>query len=328
MKNHICILFVVILLLLTGCARHGTQVYSGFIEGREIPVRAQVQGEIITIAKKEGDYITPDDLLLKLDDQSLIWQLKETEAVVEGAVIRLLHSESREQEQREKAGAVLQQLTSQLEGAKNSLAYQQKQLEKIEHLYNEKALSEKELDAQRELVNQASAIVNSLNAQHRSALISYQGTLGNYDSDYMNYYVKQAEAKKEQLKVLINNTTIHSPVNGYILRSYVEMGETVKTGTLLFTILDPTVLELNIFMPQQELGLIKAGQEVKVKVDAFPNNLFTGVITRINNKAEFTPKNIQTSDERSKMVFRVSITLLDGHEQLKPGMTADVISLP
>ena len=216
-------------------------------------------------------------------------------------------------------------MKSQLEGAKNTLVYQEKQLRSMEQLYFEKAISEKELDIQKELVNQSLAKANSLEAQYQAGLIQYQTAKYNHEIAYMFELKKQAHAKVEQIKILLDKTSVYSPVSGVILRRHVELGEPVQLGTILFTILDPANLEITMYVPEADLNFVKTGKKVTVKVNAYPGKTFTGEIIHINDKAEFTPRNIQTSQEMAKTVFAVTVALTKEGNQLKPGMYADII---
>jgi HlyD family secretion protein len=96
-------------------------------------------------------------------------------------------------------------------------------------------------------------------------------------------------------------------------------------GTPLLTLADLSSLTLVVYVPEPDINLVSVGQQVKVKVDAFPDETFTGQVSFINDEAEFTPKNVQTKEERANTVFAVKIKLEDEVQQLKPGMPADAI---
>jgi multidrug resistance efflux pump len=91
------------------------------------------------------------------------------------------------------------------------------------------------------------------------------------------------------------------------------------------TLADLTDLTLTVYVPEPDVDIVSVGQEVDVFVDAFPGEAFTGHVTFINDEAEFTPKNVQTRDERINTAFAVRIQLNDQDQRLKPGMPADVI---
>jgi HlyD family secretion protein len=142
--------------------------------------------------------------------------------------------------------------------------------------------------------------------------------------------IKQAEAKLNQsiasaglIKKNINDSYIISPLNGIVVKKYFEVGETVSPMSSLVKISDLTNVELYIYVTELELGKIKLGQKAEVSVDAFKDKKFEGRVTYISPEAEFTPKNIQTKDERTKLVFAIKIELPNPNFELKSGMPAD-----
>ncbi|MBX6394898.1 MAG: HlyD family efflux transporter periplasmic adaptor subunit, partial [Alicyclobacillaceae bacterium] len=94
--------------------------------------------------------------------------------------------------------------------------------------------------------------------------------------------------------------------------------------TVLYTLLKKGELKVVIYVPEGELGRVHIGQGAQIRVDAYPGRTFRGKVATIADRAEFTPKNVQTSDERTKMVFAVTVQITEGLDVLKPGMPADV----
>ena len=80
---------------------------------------------------------------------------------------------------------------------------------------------------------------------------------------------------------------------------------------------------MNVYIPETQMGCVKLGQDVDIRVDSFPNETFKGKVTFISSKSEFTPKTIQTPEERIKLVFRVKVSIQNTNQRLKPGMPAD-----
>jgi len=96
-------------------------------------------------------------------------------------------------------------------------------------------------------------------------------------------------------------------------------------GASLLTLADPTSVNLIVYVPEPDIDTVAIGQKVHVYVDAFPGVPFTGTVTYISDKAEFTPKNVQTKEERMNTVFAVKIRLDNEDQRLKPGMPADAV---
>lgn len=138
-----------------------------------------------------------------------------------------------------------------------------------------------------------------------------------------NKYVV-AKTTFEILKKQIDDCYIKSPITGMITNKFVEKGEFVTVGTPIYTVtrLDPVTV--TIYITEKELALIKPQQIAKIKIDGLDKS-FLGKIIYISPKAEFTPKNIQTKEERVKQIFAVKIEVENKDGILKPGMSADVI---
>jgi HlyD family secretion protein len=142
--------------------------------------------------------------------------------------------------------------------------------------------------------------------------------------DAENKYIvsqKTYEITKKQ----INDCYIKAPNDGIITNKFVEKGEFVNIGNPIYSIAQVDPVNLTIYVTEIELGKIKIGQEVKIKIDAYPKRFFTGKIIYISPTAEFTPKNIQTKEERVKQVFGVKIEIPNKEGILKPGIPADAI---
>jgi multidrug resistance efflux pump len=117
---------------------------------------------------------------------------------------------------------------------------------------------------------------------------------------------------------------IHTPLAGVVLYRHVEPGEVASAGAPLLTVIDPDNLQLTVYVPEDRYGRIKLGQALPVSVDSFPGETFTGTVTHIADQAEFTPRNVQTTDNRKTTVFAVRLDLPPSGGKLKPGMPADV----
>ncbi len=118
-------------------------------------------------------------------------------------------------------------------------------------------------------------------------------------------------------------TVLRSPLAGVILRKHVEPGEMIAAGTPVVTIADLQNIWLKIYIPEPELGRIKLGQVAEVTTDSYRGKVYRGRVTYISSEAEFTPKNVQTQEERVKLVFAVKISVNNPDQELKPGMPAD-----
>ncbi|MBP1931444.1 HlyD family secretion protein [Ammoniphilus resinae] len=248
-----------------------------------------------------------------------------------------------------------EQVQAGLQGAESTVKYEQDKLTKLVALLAKGVESKEKVDAQKEVVDQASAKASQLQAQIKSQQAQLQMTKGDKEAIQAQIQAAksqksaaeaqfdllkegatankikqliaqrdQAEARLEQVKIQKSTAVIVSPANGTVIRKNVSLGEVVKPSYQLMSLLEEKKLEVKIYVPEAKLGDVVVNQQAVISVDAFPERSFKGVIQHISEQAEFTPKNVQTPDERTKMVFAVTIKLQEGWDQLRPGMPADV----
>lgn len=138
-------------------------------------------------------------------------------------------------------------------------------------------------------------------------------------------YASEGEhVKAGQLLVEVHNAgTVKSPISGIVTERLIEPGEVVGTGANLMVIADLDQLTLTVFVPEDRYGQIKIGEAYPVTVDSFPGQFFNGTVVRIADRAEFTPRNVQTIDNRKTTVYAIKMALQASNGQLKPGMPAD-----
>ena len=134
-----------------------------------------------------------------------------------------------------------------------------------------------------------------------------------------------AEAALAALEVQIEKMVVTSPVEGTVLVRLVEPGEVVAPGAPLITLAQLDVLTITVYLPEDRYGQIKVGQSAQVSVDSFPDVVFEAMVTRIADEAEYTPRNVQTEEDRRTTVFAIELSVQDPDGRLKPGMPADVI---
>ena len=142
-----------------------------------------------------------------------------------------------------------------------------------------------------------------------------------FDAAKANY--DAARAALAQAKDGFDNTDITAPLDGTVLVKAVEVGELANFGTPIVTLANLETLKIIVYLGEKDIGKIKLGDQVAVMVDAYPKQKFMGKITHISDKAEFTPKAIQTKDERTTLVFGIKVELKNPDQKLKPGMPAD-----
>jgi HlyD family secretion protein len=137
--------------------------------------------------------------------------------------------------------------------------------------------------------------------------------------------IQQASAQLAVNETQLRDTEIRAPMDGVVLVKAVEAGEVVAAGTTVVTLGDLSKPWLRAYINETNLGRVKLGTEVKVTTDSFPGKLYKGRIAFISSEAEFTPKQIQTHEERVKLVYRIKIELENPNGELKSNMPADAV---
>ncbi len=136
--------------------------------------------------------------------------------------------------------------------------------------------------------------------------------------------LKMSRAALKTSEVRLRDSVIYATLNGIVLRKNIEAGETVAAGTSIFTVGDLENPWIKVYVKEDKIGLVKLGQAATVTTDSYPGKKYEGTITYVSSEAEFTPKNVQTREERVKLVFGIKVSVKNVNNELKPGMPADV----
>jgi multidrug efflux pump subunit AcrA (membrane-fusion protein) len=140
--------------------------------------------------------------------------------------------------------------------------------------------------------------------------------------------VRQAQAALDVLRVQREKYTLRAPISGMVVQRTVHEGESALPGTVLLTLGNLDSVKLTIYVPEPDVGRVAFHQPVQVSVDSYPGETFTGEVIWISDQAEYTPKNIQTKEERVSTVVAVKVQIPNSEHKLKPGLPADALLLP
>lgn len=135
--------------------------------------------------------------------------------------------------------------------------------------------------------------------------------------------LEQARTAADMIRKNISDCYVTAPLAGMITNSTYEIGETAGPGSILFAISKMDTVELVVYVNEKELGYVKLGQDAEIRIDSFKDKAFSGKVVYISPQAEFTPKNIQTKQDRVKQVFGVKLNIPNPEQQLKAGIPAD-----
>lgn len=146
------------------------------------------------------------------------------------------------------------------------------------------------------------------------------------EADVQSAALNEARASLAEQQRYLDEMTVRAPTAGTVLVRTIERGEWVQPGTPLYTLVDLSQLYLKIYVPEPDIGKIVHDQPARVHIDAFPDRFFPARVSKIASEAEFTPKNVETREERVKLVFAVELALDENPGgALKPGMPADAV---
>jgi multidrug resistance efflux pump len=140
--------------------------------------------------------------------------------------------------------------------------------------------------------------------------------------------VRQAEAAVRIVDAQIARLTLTAPMDGIVTSRSAQVGETATAGMPLLTLANLDVVTLVIYIPTTRVGQLRLGQEVEVQVDSYPARVFVGEVSNIAGEAEFTPRNVQTQEERVNLVYAVKVRIPNPDHELKPGLPADATIRP
>lgn len=309
-------------LTLTGCSAgsRGDLSTSGTITATEVSVAAEVAGKVTQVLAEEGQKVKKGDPVAQLDAASLELQAKQAAAALEAARARLAEA---------KAGpraAQLRQAEALAQQAEAALAGARKNYDAIKQLYDQGAATKAQFDAATTQLQTAQAQAGAARAQ---ADLVRQGATQE-QLQQLQAAVGQAQAAADLAKLNLDRAIVKAPVDGVVVRRLVEPGALVAPGSAVAVIDNLDDLWLRVYVPENQLNLVKLGMPASVTVDAFPGKTFRAEVSYISDSAEFTPRNVQTKEERATTVYAVKLRLLEGLTgELKPGMPADVtFSIP
>ncbi len=283
---------------------------SGTFEADEVVVSAEMPGQLLTLNVQEGDSIELNKIVGEIDAQNLALQKEQVQASIKALSEKTADTEPQ-------VLLLQKQLAVQQSELQNTLY----ETTRLQNLFKQDAATGKQVDdihakadVQKKQIavtqQQINVLRNNVATQNRSVLSE----------------TKPLEKKVAQLNEQISKANIVNPVQGIVLTKYAEAGEFVPAGKALYEIANLSEMTLRAYISGDQLSQVALAQQVKVRVDNGANAYkeFSGVISWIADKAEFTPKTIQTKDERANLVYAVKVKVKnDGF--LKIGMYGEVI---
>ncbi len=272
---------------------------NGRIEAVEIDIAAKTPGRVETVDVAEGDFVEAGQLLAKMDTTVLEAQLREAQANLERARIGVQTAEDqvRQQEaQKQAAQAVIAQRQAELGSA-------QKNYDRAKALVERNTAPVQQLDDTTAALEGGKAALAAAQAQLAAAdaALSYarSGVVAAHAA------VDAAKATVERIGADIDDSSLRAPLAGRVQYRVVQPGEVVAAGGVVLNMVDLTDVYMNFFLPTEAAGRLTVGNEVHLVLDAAPQWVIPAEVTYVADVAQFTPKTVETEEEREKLMFRV-----------------------
>jgi len=314
---------------------------SGRVESDKVTLASKVMGRVATIRVREGSTTQPHETMALLDDRTVQAQLAEARAAAEAAAsqvasaragLGVLRREVPDAIATAEAGLVaaqanLRQAQSTEQQAGLDSARAQKLV--LDHLIDTQSaqrlalawkVAQEQLTAagaeqQKAVQTLADSRLGPLRIRAREA------TLGALDSAQ-----KQAQAHADEVQSVLDELTIVAPLAATVTGRFVNIGEVVNVGTPLYELVDLDNLYLQVYVPEAQIGKVRLGLSARIYTDAFPAQPFPATVKYIASRAEFTPKEVQTPDERVKLVYEVRLYLdRNPQHRITPGLPCDAM---
>ncbi len=318
MKIRMFLIFLIIFIFSCSKKNDTSKIEgTGTIEAVQVDISTAVGGEVRDIFIEEGDKVKAGDVLLKIDDADYRIQHKLAKARLDGAdaKLKLLLAGAREED--------VEQAQENVKAAK--AAY-----EKAESNYNRIKNLLESGSATKSLFDEAKAAYEMARANHQASKKVLEKLLKGARTEEIEIGQadkSQAEANLELIEKKITDCIITSPISGTITNKLIERGERTSPNGMVVTITKTDSMWITIFVGEKNIAGIKIGQKAEITIDSYGNERFIGEVRHISEEAEFTPKNIQTKDEREKLVFGIKIKIDNKEGILKVGLPADAVIL-
>jgi HlyD family secretion protein len=302
--------------LILGCGNGSTNgkiAASGTVETVDVTISPSIAGIIMRMTVDEGSIIHTGDTIAVIDTTDYFLNASQAEAagMMAEAQLRLLEAGSRPEDVNQAAAFV-----AQASAAVHSAA---EDLRRLKGLESGKSVTPKQLDDAKSRYDAAVAAEQA----SKEVLSKLNHGARVEDVQAARARVEQAKAQTMLLRKKMHDCFVRAMIGGTVTHVAARRGETVGAGMPIITVSALDTVKVTIYVNDKQLGNVRLGQKASVRVDSKPDHPYGGMITYISPNAEFTPKNVQTKDDREKLVFAVKILVPNPDGALKPGMPAD-----
>ncbi len=320
---------------------------SATVEGTKVDITARLLARIRDIKVMPGQVVKKGQVLVELDCAEPMAVLAQAEAAIEGAKVALDVARTSTELSRVgidtakgqiwmayAAARAAQAQKSALKAQRGAVYRASRRMEKV---HRAGAASDQVLDQSTARVEgldgQLKALSQNIHAAEAREYVATNGKKAAIIQDRLAQIringaaqqIKGAQAARDRAQVAVQECTLRSPRDGYVLSRNFEPGEVVMPGSRVLTLIDIREVKATFYLPNAELAAAKPGRMVSIKADAYPRRVFEGRILRVGVEAEFTPRNIQTRQDRDRLVYAVEVAVPNTDGSLRPGMPVEVI---
>lgn len=297
-----------------GSAEPGLLV-SGTVEATEGHLGFQASGRVESVRVREGDAVQAGQELATLD--RLEMQARRAQAAAQVAAARAGLAELRAGFRSEEVA----QARAAADGARARLDDASRDLDRTRQLYEGGAVGREAF----EKAEMAERVARNQHAQAAEQLRLMEAGPRRERIEAQRAQLQAAEAALQVIDATLAHMVISAPIDGVVTVRHREPGEIVPPGATVLTVMDPADRWVRIYVPEDRIGAVALGQAASIRSDTYPDRRYDGEVSFISSEAEFTPKNVQTPEERVKLVYAVKVRITgDAALALKPGMPADV----
>lgn len=305
---------------------------SGTIEGTDFHITSRIPARIKSIAVDEGDQVKAGQVVVELDCTDPLAQLSQAQAQLAAAEAsaRSAHAVSDASAASVKAaGQAVEATVAQKQTLQTGKTVAERELARLTALKNAGAVTSANLDRGMDqvvtLTEQIQGVAASEQAARAQATAAQQNALAARSQiQSAESAIAAAQASVARAQVMVDECQLTAPRDGLVNERFFEPGEAVLPGTNILAMVDIREAKVTFYLPNAELAAAKPGLAVTVQADAYPNKRFAGTIRRIAAEAEFTPKNVQTREDRDRLVYGVEVRIPNPDFDLRPGMPVEV----
>lgn len=267
---------------------------NGRIEVERVDIASKVPGRVAEMRAREGDFVEKDAIVARLDTAELLAQLSAAKAAVQRAI------------------------------ASSRRAEAEVAIRQAEH-----NLAEVEMRRALELERRAAGTAAESERRKAQHLVTEAQILGSHAAVEDAKAAKEAaQAQVAQIEAVLADMTLRTPVAGRVEYKLVQMGEVVAAGARLLTVLDLSDVYMTVFLPTSAAGRVALGSDARIVLDAVPDHVFPAVVSFVAAEAQFTPKTVETANEREKLTYRVKLSidpqlLITYRDYVKAGLTGN-----